>query len=188
MKRAISAYCRLLILVGVCLLVTMLFLVFGNVVLRYGFNSGIVVSEELSRWMFVWLTFIGAIVALQERAHLGTDMLVGRLPRRGRLVLLAVSQLVMIYVTWLLLQGSWQQAQLNVDVSAPVTGLPVAVFYASGVVFSVSALLILAYGFWRLVTGNLSEEETVMVRESEEDIPPSELVSSDLRATRGNLK
>ena len=54
----------------------MVVLVFGNVVLRYGFNSGITVSEELSRWLFVWLTFLGAIVALREHGHLGTDMLV----------------------------------------------------------------------------------------------------------------
>ncbi len=41
-------------------------LVFGNVVLRYGFNSGITASEELSRWLFVWMTFLGAIVAMRR--------------------------------------------------------------------------------------------------------------------------
>ena len=51
----------------------MVVLVFGNVVLRYGFNSGITVSEELSRWLLVWLTFLGAIVAVREHAHLGVD-------------------------------------------------------------------------------------------------------------------
>ncbi len=49
----------------------MVVLVFGNVVLRYAFNSGITVSEELSRWLFVWLTFVGAVVALRDHAHLG---------------------------------------------------------------------------------------------------------------------
>ena len=43
--------------------------VFINVVLRYGFNSGITISEELSRWLLVWLTFLGAIVAVREHAH-----------------------------------------------------------------------------------------------------------------------
>ena len=62
----------------------MVVLVFGNVVLRYAFNSGITVSEELSRWLFVWLTFLGAIVALREHGHLGTEVLVSRLGPRGR--------------------------------------------------------------------------------------------------------
>ena len=39
-------------------------LVFGNVILRYGFNSGIVYSEEVSRFLFVWLTLIGALIVL----------------------------------------------------------------------------------------------------------------------------
>ena len=64
---------------SLCLAV-MVVLVFGNVVLRYGFNLGITVSEELSRLLFVWLTFLGAIVALREHGHLGVDMLVSRLP------------------------------------------------------------------------------------------------------------
>src|SRR2546423_2066887 len=45
----------------------MMILVFGNVVLRYALNSGITMSEEMSRWLFVWMTFLGAIVALKEQ-------------------------------------------------------------------------------------------------------------------------
>ena len=62
----------------------MVVMVFGNVVLRYAFNSGITVSEELARWAFVWMIFLGAIVAIRESGHLGTDMLVGRLGPRAR--------------------------------------------------------------------------------------------------------
>ena len=65
--------------------------VFGNVALRYGLNSGITVSEELSRWFFLWMTFLGAVVGLVERAHLGTDMLVGRLGTTGKRVCLALA-------------------------------------------------------------------------------------------------
>ena len=50
-----------LLLVG---MVGMVLMMFGNVILRYAFNSGITISEELSRFFFVWLTFIGAIVAI----------------------------------------------------------------------------------------------------------------------------
>ena len=49
----IDRYCRLLEWVIVLLLALMVLLVFGNVVLRYAANSGITVSEELSRWLFV---------------------------------------------------------------------------------------------------------------------------------------
>jgi TRAP-type C4-dicarboxylate transport system permease small subunit len=70
LERLIDGYCRVLTLVVVTLLAGMVVLVFGNVVLRYVANSGITVSEELSRWFFVWMTFLGAVIGLRERAHL----------------------------------------------------------------------------------------------------------------------
>lgn len=169
MKRLIDLYCRLLDVLNAGLLLAILVLVFGNVVLRYGFNSGILIAEELSRWMFVWLTFLGAIVALNERAHLGTDMVVRLMPRSVRLTCFGVAHLLMLYVSWLLLSGSYTQAELNLDVSAPVSGIPVAVFYASGIVFGVSAIILLVHTLLRLLTGRLSDAETVMVSESEDE-------------------
>ena len=80
----------------------MVVLVFGNVVLRYGFNSGISVSEEMSRWLFVWLTFLGGVVALHEHAHLGTEMLVGHLgPTRQEGRAWSIGYVLMLLVCWL---------------------------------------------------------------------------------------
>lgn len=149
-------------------LAIMVVLVFGNVVLRYAFNSGITVSEEVSRWLFVWLTFLGAIVALNEHGHLGTDVLVSRLGRTGRKICLAVSQMAMLYVTWLLFSGTLVQVRINADVEAPVTGMSVGIFYASGLFFAVSAALLLMRELLRTLTGRVSDEELVMVQESED--------------------
>lgn len=168
MNSLIERYCRLLeLLIAACLAV-MVLLVFGNVVLRYAFNSGITVSEEVSRWLFVWMTFLGAIVALKEHGHLGTDMLVSRLPVWGKKACLAFGQALMLYICWLLLSGSLQQARINLDVQAPVTGASVAIFYGAGVVFAVSAGLLLLRELWRTLSGQLHADELVMVKESEE--------------------
>jgi TRAP-type C4-dicarboxylate transport system permease small subunit len=167
-KRIIDGYCRMLETLMALALAVMVVLVFGNVVLRYAFNSGITVSEEVSRWLFVWLTFLGAIVALKEHGHLGSDMLVSRLPTGGKKALLVVGHLLMLYITWLLFAGSLAQARINWEVEAPVTGAPVAIFYSAGIVFAVSAALFLAYELWLALTGRLSDAEMVMVKESEE--------------------
>ena len=168
MNKLLDGYCRLLEGVIALLLLGMVVLVFGNVVLRYGFNSGITVSEEVSRWMFVWLTFLGAIVALKEHGHLGSDMLVSRLPFMGKKVCLLLGQALMLYITWLLFSGSLAQAKINWDVEAPVSGASMAIFYSAGIVFAVSSGVILLREMWRAVTGQLSEAELVMVKESEE--------------------
>jgi len=168
MTRLIEFYCKALSALMAIALAVMVMLVFGNVVLRYGFNAGITVSEEISRWLFVWLTFMGAVVALKEHGHLGTDIVVSRLSAAGKRACLIVAQLLMLYVTWLLLEGSWAQAVINLDVAAPVTGASGAIFYASGVFFACSALLLLLRELWRTVSGRQTDADLVMVSESEE--------------------
>ena len=178
MGKAIDLYCELLKLLIAACLAAMVALVFGNVVLRYGFNSGIAISEELSRWLFVWMTFLGATVALRRHAHLGVDSLVRILPAWGKRACFVASYLLMLYADWLLLLGSWKQMLITAGDRAPATSLSVGLFYGAGVVFGASAGVILLYDLWRVLTGAAREEELVAVAESEEAPPPI----SDLRA------
>ncbi|WP_379596341.1 TRAP transporter small permease [Teichococcus globiformis] len=115
-------------------LATMVLLVFSNVVLRYLFDSGIVVSEELSRLLFLWLTFLGAVVVLRRGGHLGFDTLVRMLPYRGRLVCRVVSDGLTLIVCGIFLWGAWPQAVTNMDNASPVSGLPLGWAYAAAVV------------------------------------------------------
>jgi TRAP-type C4-dicarboxylate transport system permease small subunit len=114
------------------------------------------------------MTFLGAVVALKEHGHLGTDMLVARLGPAGKRACLLLAQGLMLYVTWLLFDGSLAQARINWDVEAPVSGLSVALFYASGIVFAVSTAVILLRELWRTVSGQVRDDELVMVQESED--------------------
>ncbi len=149
-------------------LAVMVVLVFGNVVMRYAFNSGITLSEELSRWLFVWMTFMGAIVALKEHGHLGTDMLVSKLPPSGKKFCLALSHILMIFICWLLFSGAYQQTMINLGSTSAVMEVSMAWIYAPGVVFAVLGGLILLTELLRLLTGQVPDEDLVMVQESEE--------------------
>jgi TRAP-type C4-dicarboxylate transport system permease small subunit len=168
MTTLVDRYCRAIEWLLVALLALMVILVFGNVVMRYALNSGITVSEEVSRWLFVWMTFLGAIVALKEHGHLGTDMLTSRLGFAGKKVCAVVAQVLMLYATWLLFAGSLAQARINWDVEAPVTGASVAIFYGSGIVFAVSSAVLLLMQLWRTVSGQVSEADLSMSQESED--------------------
>jgi len=169
MAKAIDLYCQALkAVIAICLAV-MVVLVFGNVALRYIFNSGITMSEELSRWLLVWLTFLGAIVALRQHAHLGVDTLVRMLPPKGRFICFVASYLLMLYADWLLMLGSWKQAVITFADQAPATGLSVGLFfYSSGVVFGISAAVILIYDLLRVITGRAGADDLIAVKETEE--------------------
>ena len=77
-------------------LALMAVLVFGNVVLRYAFDSGIAQSEELARLLFVWLIFLGAILASAQHAHIGFDALAARLPAGARKLLVLLTGALML--------------------------------------------------------------------------------------------
>ena len=165
--RIVEAYfAGLKLLIGV-LLAVMVVLVFSNVVLRYAFNSGITISEELSRWFFVWLVFLGAIVGMREHAHLGVDTLVRRLPPLGKKICFVTSHVLMIYASVLLIEGSWKQTIINWDIVAPASGLSNSLFYAVGLVFGVSVAAILMHELYRGLRGGLREDELITVKESE---------------------
>lgn len=153
MGTILTYYCRALNVLTVGLLAAMVALIFGNVVLRYAFNSGITVSEELSRWLFVWLTFLGGVCALRDGQHLGTDVLLSRLSPAVRRVSLLIGYALMLWICWLLFNGALTQTRLNWNVSAPSSGAPVAWFYASGLVFSVSAAAVLLEQILLTLTG-----------------------------------
>ena len=168
MARALDLYCGFLKVVIALCLATMVVLVFGNVFLRYGFNSGITISEELSRWLLVWMSFLGAIVALRQHAHLGVDTLVRALGKAGKRACFIASYSLMLYADSLLLIGSWKQTIIGLGDRAPATGLSMGIFYGIGVIFGVSAGVILLYDMWRVLSGQASEDDLVAVRESEE--------------------
>jgi TRAP-type C4-dicarboxylate transport system permease small subunit len=168
LDKFLNFYCSLLGKVIAILLALMVILVFGNVVLRYGFNSGITVSEELSRWMFVWLTFLGAIIAVREHGHLGTDFLIARLPVVGKKICLVIGYVLMLFMCWLMFKGSLEQTKINWTTEAPATGLSQGLFYGIGMIFAVSAGLMLLQDFYKLLTGQVKDEDLVNIRESEE--------------------
>jgi TRAP-type C4-dicarboxylate transport system permease small subunit len=122
-ERLEAAARRLLEWALIALLTGMAAMVFLNVVLRYGFNSGITWSEEMSRYFFVWLTFIGAVLTFAEHGHIGVETLVRRFGRRGRLVCMGLSNAIILVCAGVLLWGTWLQHDINASMTAAVVKL-----------------------------------------------------------------
>lgn len=168
MNKLINHYCQLIGYLIAALMAVMVALVFGNVFMRYALNSGFTLSEELSRWLFVWMTFLGAVVALRENGHLGTDMLVGRLGPMGKKICMGVSLVLMLFCCWLIFKGSYEQMMINLDSTSAVMEVSMGWFYASGVVFAVLSAPILLSNLWRLLSGQIDDDHLMLMQESEE--------------------
>jgi TRAP-type transport system small permease protein len=153
-------------LVVLCLL-AMVCMVFGNVVMRYAFNSGILISEELSRYCFIWLTYIGAMVAMREGGHLGVDTLIKHLPLGGKKLCVLLSESLMLFCNALFFWGTFQMHGLQVTNASPVVGLSMIWVYGIGYVVSVVMGGFNLHKLWRLATGQLAEADMVQVVEAE---------------------
>lgn len=171
MQKAIDVsihwFFKLLELLVVICMVAMVIMVFGNVVLRYAFNSGISVSDEMSRYCFIWLTYIGAMVAMREGGHLGVDTVVKHLPVMGKQVCLFLSEALMLFCNALFFLGTWKMHELQVSNVSPVVGISMIWIYGIGYVVAVVMAIINLNVLYRLVTGQISEDELVQVIETE---------------------
>jgi TRAP-type transport system small permease protein len=143
----------------IIMLAGMVLMVFVNVVMRYGFNSGIAVSEEMARYFFVWLTFIGAVVVHRENLNMGVETIVAKFGRGGRLVLMALSNLVILLCAGVFFLGTWKQLPINASMVAPVTGLSMGWVYGIGLFCGAGIFLVTLERLFRLVTGKITEDE-----------------------------
>lgn len=156
---------RALEVVMVLCLVVMLVMVFGNVILRLFFNTGIDLSEEIPRFAFVWMTFLGAIVGMRRRAHLGVDILVQALPVLGRRICWGVSQAVMLVCCVYIVYGTWLQHEIIEGNASPVAQLSMLwVFGVSYLTGSAIGLICLS-NLVRLIAGKVSDDELIDVHE-----------------------
>jgi TRAP-type C4-dicarboxylate transport system permease small subunit len=160
-----DAFTRTLEIVMVACMVVMLVMVFGNVVLRIGFNTGIDLSEEIPRFAFVWMTFLGAIVGMRRRAHLGVDMLVRALPVLGRKVCWGISQAIMLVCCGYIVYGTWLQHDIIAGNASPVAQISMLWVYGGSYFTGIGIGIICLSHLLRLFAGKVDESELIDVHE-----------------------
>lgn len=92
------------------LLVAMSFTVFGNVVCRYFLDASLAWYEEVSRFLLIWIVFLGAVIAYIKGDHLGIDVLLIFLPPRPKQAVIVAADLLVIAALAIMTQGGWEMA------------------------------------------------------------------------------
>jgi TRAP-type transport system small permease protein len=165
MKSIADALTRALEAVMVLCLAVMLVMVFGNVILRLFFNTGIDLSEEIPRFAFVWMTFLGAVVGMRKRAHLGVDIVVQLLPALGRRICWAISQVVMLVCCLVIVYGTWLQHDIIAGNASPVAQLSMLWVFGVSYITGTAIAIICASNLLRLAAGKVGDDELIDVHE-----------------------
>jgi TRAP-type C4-dicarboxylate transport system permease small subunit len=100
-----------------------------NIILRYGFNSGIVSSDEIARVAFIYMTFIGGAITFIEGRHIGVEGLPAMVKPEAARVLKLVALALTLITTLILAGGAWQLILHNRGGRTPVLEIPIELLY-----------------------------------------------------------
>ena len=89
------------------LLAVMCLLTFTQVILRYGFNSGIIWSLEATTYCFAWLVLTGMSYGVRTRSHIAINLLVDRCSSPARRAVSLVGVTLCLLYSGFLFYGSW---------------------------------------------------------------------------------
>ena len=107
------------------LLVAMSGTVFGNVVCRYFLDASLAWYEEVSRFLLIWIVFLGAVIAFIRGDHLGIDVIFMVLrPRYRRMVVVAADALVLVCLA-VMFQGGWIMAIDSLESGWVASSVPI---------------------------------------------------------------
>ena len=165
LERVKAGFYRLLEIIMVITMIVMFVLVFINVMLRMIFNTGIDFAEELPRFAFIWMTFIGAIIGMHKHTHLGVDMLVAALPVLGRKICWGISQVIMTVCSIYMLYGTWLQHEIIASNASAVMQMSMLWVYGVSYLTGTAITIICLSNLVRLFLGQVDESELVDVQE-----------------------
>lgn len=123
-------------------LATMVLMTFVNAVLRYFAHTNITIFEELCRFLFIWTTYIGAIITYIEGKHVGVDVLQNHLHGIPRLIVREVAELLIIVAAVAIGWGGWLYFLVTYNLPAPSSNLPMGVVNITGILLAVFMIII----------------------------------------------
>jgi TRAP-type transport system small permease protein len=115
-------------LIGLVSVMTLI--VFLQVVYRYALKQPLYWSEEVARYLFVWISIVGAALGLQKRGHFGLDLFCRMLPARGRRFMEFLIYLLMGLVVFVILVQGILLVEKTTLQDSPAMGISMGWAYA----------------------------------------------------------
>lgn len=154
----------------------MVLFVFLNVVLRTFFNSGLTWSEELARYLFVYVTYIGAISAMRANGHLGVDTLISRVKPKAQMVMYLVSQAMIAVLMCILVHGAYKMVLQNTESRTAALGIPYSVLYFAGIITGISIAILAVANIIHAVKNPSEISDIVTMSVSDDDDVAAEAI------------
>jgi TRAP-type C4-dicarboxylate transport system permease small subunit len=141
-KKALDSLFVWILKIAMVMLLAMVVIVFLNVVLRYGFKSGIHWAEEISLVIVIWFTFISMALGVKENLHINISVLPSKLPKKFFLILDVLKDLLEILIGVILVIYGWRLTLNGARSFLPATQIPNSINY---IVLPIVGIFIILY-------------------------------------------
>ncbi|MDR1549485.1 MAG: TRAP transporter small permease [Hungatella sp.] len=170
MKKSIDALFKgIEVLISVCLAI-MILLVFLNVILRQ-FRLGSAATEEIARLCFIYLVYMGSILAMRDNKHLLIETLLVRLPKGGARAVFVVLQVIIIWLMYLVARGTFDYMWMMKADKLVATGTPMWIMYLPGLIMGISIMILSAVNIYKAVCTKATLLELIMPHDEDEAEP-----------------
>jgi len=106
-------------------------LTFYQVTMRYVFKLAPFWSEEIVRFLFIWITFIGAAIGIKEHIHIGIDVLVNIFSKPVQKVINIIVYILISTFGLFLIYFGWPVVVMTNNQPSPALGIPMSYIYIS---------------------------------------------------------
>ncbi len=158
-RRVLAMLERILNFLCQFLLAVIIVVISYSVIMRYVLNRPPAWAEELSRFTFIWVVMLGAIVVTREGSHIEFTILVDRLPARLAFIIRTVNQVLMLGFCGVMV---WQGARIYpivAEAASPTFAISMGWIY---VAIPVGGVLMAVYLLERLIRSFIGEAESGM--------------------------
>ncbi|MHC6204742.1 TRAP transporter small permease [Breznakiellaceae bacterium SP9] len=172
MRRFLNVLFRGIEILIAIFLALMILMLFMNVVLRQ-FGKGFAWSEEIARFAFIYLVYLGAIGAARENRHLLIDSVLLRIPVSAQKLLYALIQVCIIWLMWILTTGAWRLAYQNRADRWVATQIPIVMIHGIAVLTGGAIIIISLANLFQLIVLKKTVKELVASPDDPTDAGPT---------------
>jgi TRAP-type C4-dicarboxylate transport system permease small subunit len=144
----------------VALMAVMTFLIGIQIFMRYVMGASLSWSEELARYLFIWMTYTGVAYAIRKNAHIRVTMFADLLPAQGQIYLRILTHAIFaafvcyaMYQGWFLIEKTFRFGQKSASL-----GMPMAFVYLAPFTGFVMVLVRLAQSIFCAVRNGTERE------------------------------
>lgn len=109
----------------------MVVVTFMQIIYRFVLLKPIPWSEELARYLFVWITFLGSGVAVKNKGHVGVELVIDRLPKNLRKFSLILAFIVCVVFCILMVTNGVTMVQRTINQRSAAMSMPMSYAYVA---------------------------------------------------------